>query len=77
MGTSCEKRLLRAVEEGLLLLSGAGAVEGSLRAEPNQGFDGTNVDDGGDDEDAVCGAEATVAWVAWELCSRDRMWVWV
>jgi hypothetical protein len=80
VGTSCEKRLLRVDKEGLLLPSDAGAVEGSFRAEPNQGFGATTVDDGGGSEDAGGGAEAAALWVAWEVwevCSRDRMWVWV
>jgi hypothetical protein len=67
VGTRWAKRLVRLVEEGSL--SGAGAVEGSLRAEANQGFVG-----GSDEEAAGSGADAVVAWwwVVLELCSRDN-----
>ena len=82
VGTSCEKRVVR-VDEGLLLLSGAEAgteaglvVEESLRAEANQGFVAT-ADGDGTEGAGWGGAEAAGPWVAWELCSRDRMWVWV
>jgi hypothetical protein len=66
VGTRWAKRLVRVVEEGSL--SGAGALEGSLRAEANQGFVGGSVDGA-----AGSGADAVVAWwVVLELCSRDN-----
>jgi len=67
--------VVRAVKEGLLLLSGAGAVLGSLRKALNHGF--VWIVSGEGVEAADCVVEAAGPWVLGELCSRDNMWVWV
>jgi hypothetical protein len=76
VGTRCEKRFVRA--EGLLLVSGAGTGEGSVRTALNHGF--VAMVGSGGVAAAGCGVGAAGPWVVvvvWELCSRERMWVWV